>query len=195
MKMKRYVWTILLVGLVSACALSPQLVDIAPELATGEQSNIGNNQSLLILAEDARPDRVVGSRGGVYADKSQILTGNDVAASLASQVKTHLQARGFNTLNPSDQAQQLGVKLVALGYEPSEGSVVNQVVVSATLEAVAPKREGGEYTRSYTSSITYDQPFTPTASKNEQMLNAVVARCLEKLLMDEALLAQLLGAP
>lgn len=189
MKIKYFaLWFML--GWLASCGLSPQWVDIAPKPAVTESSNIGNNQSLNVVAEDAREKSLVGSRGGVYADKSQIVTNDKVAASLVDPVKQNLQARGFNTLNPSDNAQQLKVRLVELGYQPSQGSVVNQVVVSATIEAVVPKADG-EFTRTYSSSITYDQPFTPSVKKNEQMLNAVVARCLEKLLTDEALLGRL----
>lgn len=176
--------------LLSACALSPQQVELTPQVSAPAASNLGHNLAIIVVGDDARSTRVIGSRGGVYANKSEITTSNNVAAALAKQVRGHLQSIGFNTLNPEKDAPQLTVSLQSLQYTPAQGYIVNRVEVSATVSAIFEDGDGS-FTRTYNSQIEFKQPLTPSEDKNQAMLDKVLTRCLDKLVNDKQLLDRL----
>lgn len=179
-----------LIVLFAGCALSPQRVALYPA-ANIEATPIGHNQPLVVVAEDLRENKVIGTRGGIYADTSLIRASNRVAKELAAEVRRYLQGSGFNTLNANASAARLAVQLVRLDYTPAKGYVVNRVVVAATLRAELTRVDGSVYTRTYSSQITFEQPITPTAERNQEMLTEVLNRSLNKLLHDALLLQQL----
>lgn len=66
-------WLVVLCG---ACALSPQLVSIKPDIKV-PVAQYGNQRDINIRVEDRRNTQVIGMRGGVYGDTSTIEIGND----------------------------------------------------------------------------------------------------------------------
>lgn len=186
---------VLATGLLSACALSPQQVALTPTLQAGQPVASGRNQALRVVGNDKRESAVIGSRGGLYGQTSLIRATNDVAAEMATLVRNHFQSRGFNTLNAPGNAPELAVNLVTLGYTPAEGYVINRVVVDASIQAVLTRGTGDAFTRTYTSSVTFEQPVTPTAERNQTMLNEVLSRCLNQLTQDGLLLEKLQELP
>ena len=182
---------LLCTALLAACGLSPQVVNIqpAPEVAS---ATVGQNQSVNVRARDARESDAFGSRGGVYPETSLIRPGNDVPKALYEAVTNGLHVQGFNALEPGQDATELEVRLVELSYTPADTSVVNRIEVSARVEAIA-SRPNVEHTGRYQSSVTHDMPLTPSARRNEAMLNDVLERTLTRLLTDPKLLAFLAG--
>lgn len=178
-------------ALLSACGLSPQVVNLQPEPEIAS-ANIGRNHSVNVTARDAREQDAFGSRGGVYAETSLIRPGNDVPKAIYEAVTKGLHVQGFNAFNPGSDATQLEVRLVELNYVPADTSVVNRIEVSARIEAVA-SRPNIEHIGRYQSSVTHDMPITPSARRNEAMLNDVLERTLTRLLTDPKLLAFLAG--
>lgn len=175
----------------AGCALSPQQVELLPQVAAVASANVGNNLPIRVVANDKRASDVIGSRGSIYAETSLIRASNNVPEALAQLVRDHLQARGFNTLNAAADAPQLAINLVKLNYTPASGYVVNKVIVDATLDAVLAQGDGNSFTRAYTSSVTFKQPLTPNAERNQAMLDDVLARCLKQLISDPLLLEKL----
>ena len=55
----------------AGCGLSPQLIQIHPELARSAD-NIGQNQAGRLAGGDQRSDQAFGTRGGVYKDTARI---------------------------------------------------------------------------------------------------------------------------
>lgn len=170
----------------TGCGLSPQVIEIAPSLAASSD-NLGNNKPVSVSVIDRREHSEFGTRGGVYSETSLIRAANDVPAAVADAVKKALQARGYNAFNPGDDSRKLEVNITTLEYIPEAGHVINQVRVNARLKAVASNAAGDSYTGVYRTSNDYSQPLTPTASKNEQMINEVLQRALDKLLADQDL--------
>ncbi|MCH8544771.1 MAG: YajG family lipoprotein [Alcanivorax sp.] len=184
-----------LAALLSACGLSPQVINIQPEPNVA-RSSVGGNSSVSVTARDAREGDAFGSRGGVYKETSLIRPANDVPKALYEAVTQGLHQQGFNALNPSAGATTLEVRLTELSYVPADTSVVNRIEVSARVEAIARREsEGGsaEHTGRYQSSVTHDMPITPSARRNETMINEVLERTLERLLSDPKLLSFLAG--
>jgi uncharacterized lipoprotein len=186
--------SVLLLGmLLGACALSPQEVALHPVATIGVTQNIGHNKPLLVVGKDVRKSVVIGTRGSTYAETSLIRASNKVAEDLASQVRQNLQSRGFNTFNAPSGSPELQVQLVSLDYTPASGYIINRILVDASIQALLKKADGSTFTRLFSSSITFRQPWTPSADKNQAMLNDVLSRCLTKLLEDPLLMEQLAG--
>lgn len=175
------------VMLFAGCALSPQTVHLAPAPTLPSAQNQGYNMPVQVVGVDHRKNSVVGSRGGVYPDTSMIQADGSVVKTLASIVRKNLQSRGFNTLNAGKKAPMLVVSLDELGYQAEKGYIVNNVVVDATISAQL-KVGDTLLTRTYTSHINYHQLLTPSPSRNQEMLNEVLGRCLHQLLTDPVLL-------
>lgn len=178
-------------ALLTACGLSPQVVNLSPSPQV-ESTNVGQNYAVSVLARDARDGDAFGSRGGIYPETSLIRPGNDVPKAIYDAVTRGLQTQGFNAYNPTDGATHLEVRLLELKYVPGTGNVVNRVEVSALVEASASRGQL-EHTGRYQSSVTHDMPMTPSARRNEDMINDVLERTLARLLADPKMLSFLAG--
>ncbi len=176
----------------TGCALSPQVIELTPKPAVAQQ-NVGNNAAVQITANDARGDDAFGTRGGIYGKTSLIRPASEIAPILLAATQKGLQAQGFNAYNPTGDAISLDVSLKQLSYVPEAGSVVNNVEVKALIEATARNAAGDEYIGRYMTGNNYEQPITPSANRNQEMLNEVLERALAKMLSDPKLLSFLAG--
>lgn len=191
--MIRLICAALLASTLSACALSPQMIDIVPkpEVVT---RNAGNNQAVSVSTVDQRSNPEFGTRGGVYGETSLLRASNDMTGAITLAVRQGLQQQGFNAYNPADSASALEVRIVEFSYIPEEGSVVNRVDVKTEIHAVALNNQGDEFRGVYRAGNTYEQPLTPSAKRNMMMLNEVLDRALRQLLADDKLLTFLSGS-
>ncbi len=175
----------------AGCALSPQMIDVQP-VADVEATNIGRNQPVQVLAVDSRDQEAFGTRGGVYKTTALVRPANDVKAAIEDAVRKGLQTQGFNAFNPSEDATRLEVRLEQLDYVPEEGSVINQVTLTLTLLAEA-SRGDVIHTGTYKSSVEHQLPLTPSASRNQTMINEILSGAINRLLKDPEMLAFLAG--
>ena len=191
--MIRLITAALLASTLSACALSPQMIDITPkpEVVT---RNAGNNEAVSVTTVDQRSRPEFGTRGGVYGETSLLRASNDMSGAITLAVRQGLQQQGSNAYNPAGGAAELEVQIVEFSYVPEEGSVVNRVEVKTELHAVARNNRGDEFRGVYRSGNTYEQPLTPSAKRNKMMLNEVLDRSLRQLLADDKLINFLSGS-
>lgn len=170
-----------------ACALSPQMVELKPS-AEVTARNFGNNKAVVLSVSDQRDSEAFGTRGGIYGNTSLIRPANDVTQSILSATQKGLQSQGFNAYTPTEDATTIDVRLKTLSYVPEKGSVVNSVEVKAVIEAAARNAAGDEYIGTYRAGNVYEQPLTPSAERNEIMINEVLNRALKQMLIDPKLL-------
>ena len=189
--MFRAVLVLALAATFAGCALSPQVIDVKP-VADVDATNIGRNQPVQVLAVASREQEAFGPRGGVYKDTALVRPAKDVKSASEDAVKKGLQTQGFNAFNPGDDATRLEVRLEQLDYVPEEGSVINQVTLTLTLLAEA-SRGDVIHTGTYKSSVEHDLPLTPSASRNQQMVNDILSGAINRLLKDPEMLSFLAG--
>lgn len=175
----------------TGCALSPQQIEMKPT-AEVQPANRGNNQPVQVIAVDSRDSKAFGSRGGVYKDTSLVQPANDLRPAIAETVRQGLQTLGYNAFNPGDEATTLEVRLEKLEYIPEEGSVVNEVTLNLELVAEA-RRDDTTHVGTYKSSVEHDLPFTPSAARNQEMVNDILSRSIERMLNDPEMQAFLAG--
>lgn len=183
---------VLLATTLSACALSPQTIDVVPKPEVISR-NIGNNAAIGIATSDQRASAEFGTRGGIYGATSLLRADNDMSGAITLAVRQGLQQQGFNAYNPAAGAAELEVRIVEFSYIPEDGSVVNRVDVQTELQALARNDRGDEFRGVYRAGNTYEQPLTPSAKRNKMMINDVLNRALSKLLADDQLLNFLSG--
>ena len=174
---------------ITGCALSPQVIQVTPK-ADVEPANIGQNRPVQVIAVDSRGQEAFGTRGGVYKETALVQPGNDVKAAIEDAVRQGLQTQGFNAFNPGENATRLGLQ--QLDYVPEEGSVVNEVTLTLTLLGEA-SRGNVTHTGTYKSSVVHDLPLTPTADRNQEMVNAILSGAITRLLTDPKMQAFLAG--
>jgi uncharacterized lipoprotein len=182
----------LLATTLSACALSPQAIDVTPKPEVASR-NIGNNAAVRVSTSDQRARPEFGTRGGVYGETSLLRADNDMPGAITLALRQGLQQQGFNAYNPAAGAAELEVRIIEFSYIPEEGSVVNRVDVQTELQALARNDRGDEFRGVYRAGNVYEQPLTPSAKRNKMMLNEVLNRALVKLLADDQLLNFLSG--
>ncbi|MCK0155235.1 YajG family lipoprotein [Alcanivorax sp. S6407] len=175
----------------TGCALSPQSITVQPA-AKVQTTNIGQNQPVMVLAVDSRDQLAFGTRGGVYKETSLVQPANDVKTAIEEAVRQGLQKQGFNAFNPGTDATSLEVRLEQLDYVPEQGSVVNSVTISLVLVGEASRPDVG-YTGTYKSSIKHDLPITPSANRNQEMINEILSAAITRMLEDPKMQNFLLG--
>lgn len=189
--MLRAVLVLALSATFAGCALSPQMIDVKP-VADVEATNVGQNQPVQVLAVDSRDQEAFGTRGGVYKNTALVRPANDVKSAIEDAIRKGLQTQDFNAFNPGEDATRLEVRLEQLDYVPEEGSVVNEVTLTLTLLAEA-SRGDVLHTGTYKSSVVHDLPLTPSANRNQQMVNDILSGAINRLLKDPEMLAFLAG--
>lgn len=187
MTLTRIIFATAVLFTLQACALSPQMVELKPS-ADVTARNLGNNKAIVVSGTDQRDTEAFGTRGGIYGSTSLIRPANDVTQSIISATQKGLQSQGFNAYTPVEGATTLDVRLKELSYVPEKGSVVNSVEVKAIIEAAARNAAGDEYIGTYSAGNVYEQPLTPSAERNETMINEVLNRALKQMLIDPKLL-------
>lgn len=180
-----------LTAALSACGLSPQVIEIHPS-AQVEATNTGHNAPVAVFAVDSRSQTAFGTRGGVYKDTALVQPANDVKSAIEDAVKKGLQTQGFNAFNPGDDATSLEVRLEQLDYIPEAGAVVNEVNLHLVLSAQA-KRGDVTHSGTYKSDTVHQFPVTPSAARNQAIINGILSSAIERLLRDPKMLAFLAG--
>lgn len=179
--------------LLGGCALSPQTVSIVPSIDTGNLEKTGDGKKIALDIADNRGTAVVGTRGGVYADTSEIRTSADVKSPMREELGRALQAMGYRVVpagEPADAA--LSVIIDAIKYTAIDKTVGKSIEIVATLRVIS-KVENREYTGRYRSKRTTDVLKAPDTAENEKIINDAVSHVLGRVLADAELHAFMRG--
>lgn len=183
------VWTILAVALMAlataACARSPQVVVLSPPLS-GPPGKIAAPRSVELSVRDDRTSRVIGSRGGLYAETSTITTEDDIAPGLRKLLAEKLAQQGYTVVPPGSGGEvQLSVDVQSLTYETG-GSVLTEIKVSSSVGVTCVK--GGEtLTSRFETRHREEFASAPDEAQNSELINMVLGRTLDEVLSDREL--------
>lgn len=184
MKCQSKSFIILLSLFISACALSPQTIDIRPSVELSNSADTGKGRTVAVTVVDDRKSAVIGTRGGVYASTSEIRTSDDIKTPIRDELANRLRELGFVVMDSAESADAT-LKLIvdSIEYAASGEPVVRSVETAATMRVIA-KVKNREYTGRYRGTRTTDVLTAPDVEDNEAMINAAVSRVLERLLTD-----------
>lgn len=187
MLFNRFASLLLTISLLTGCALSPQTVAINPRIDLAEINQQGEQQGLSLQVADARGTRVVGTRGGVYPETSEISTGEDIKTPIRNVLTKALRNMGYNVVGENEQsAADLKVIVDTLEYKTKSETVMKAVETAATIRVVA-KKGNREYTGRYRGKRTTEVLKAPDEDRNAEMINAALSHVLQRLLNDAEL--------
>ena len=182
----RTILAVTLLGLAAAsCARSPQVVTLSPAL-TGPPGKIAGPRTVELSVRDDRSSKVIGSRGGLYAQTSTITTEDDISPGLTELLTQKLEQQGYIVVPPGSGGQaKLSVALQKLTYETG-GALLTGIKVSSSVGVTCTK--GGEtLTSRYVTNHREEFATAPNAKKNSELINMVVGRSLDQMLGDREL--------
>ena len=170
--------------LVVACAHSPQQITINPIIDTAAE-HYGQGRSVSVSVEDARENKVLGSRGGVYKDTSVITLANDLDVAIARAAEARLAVQGFN-INSPEAAADMKIIIEKLTYDTPEQTVGKTVQLEAILK-VEVTAGNESYSGRYKTNSERQTVLTPSMSTNEEMINTLLSDTLARLFADPKL--------
>jgi uncharacterized lipoprotein len=171
----------LLLSAVAGCALSPQTVTINPTLQATPSAH-GGGRTLGITVTDARGAETFGTRGGLYADTSDIVPDPNMLATIRAAVAGRMSGAGFTVQPPGGSgAIDMQVILRAVQYVASGEPTVRSIDIRATIEAVVT---AGDRTYKGDSKVSQTHAVLkpPSAADNERFLNEIIALALDRIL-------------
>lgn len=169
----------------AACAHSPQHISLQPTLSIAGDMT-GNGRAIIVSSSDQRPNKVLGSLGGVYGDTATLTIGNDVEQALTRATNGLLAAQGYIVNSPDPNALQLQIVLENLTYQTPEQAVGNTVKLNATLRADVSK--GGEtFSGRYSSEAEHRMVARPDPEDNEKYVNDLLSDTLTRMFNDNRL--------
>jgi len=171
-----------------ACAHSPQQMRLEIQLAV-EPRNLGMERVVLVTAADRRSNKVVGSRGGVYAQTSLITIRNPVEVELVRTVTGGFSKWGFVSANNSGAVSPLKVHVVLeeLSYASSGGFYTKPAILNAIV-SVTIDRGNYQYSSRYKSSSERRFLTTPSNRDNQDLINELLQETLSRLFQDAKLI-------
>ncbi|MGE0385726.1 MAG: YajG family lipoprotein [Gammaproteobacteria bacterium] len=163
------------------CALSPQMVALNPAVQSAPVFQ-GNGRTLALAVEDRRPQAAFGTRGGIYGTTSEISPGTDVSGAVRAALAGRLSGAGFAVQPPGAPGQvDMRVAINAIDYAASGSPAVNAIDLGANMDLTV-SLDGNTYRGDARVSERRSVLTAPTAQDNEQFLNEIVGRAIDRLL-------------
>ncbi|OEC46730.1 hypothetical protein A7D27_02175 [Pseudomonas sp. 1D4] len=166
------------------CALSPQQLSPQPKL-TGPLTPVGQGQPVVVRVADGRPSPVLGTRGGLYADTSNVtVQGQDILPRLQAEAEAAVRLLGFTPSPNAYNAPQLTLTLAELKYQsPKEGLYVTEADISATFR-VDVQNATRRYSGRYGASLNQRFGTAPNQETNTKLVSNVLSDALTRAFKD-----------
>jgi uncharacterized lipoprotein len=172
---------------IGACALSPQAIRIRPSLDGGAFAGTQAPAAVALQVADARRDPVIGYRGGVY-DTATITAEPALTSAVRTALAAALTRRGLTILDAGGRGDMtLNVEITELRYAIERDKLKYTIETVAAVRAVS---SAGNITRTgeYRDRRTKEVLKAPGTEENEELINAVLAGALQRLVEDPELL-------
>lgn len=174
-----------LIALLAACAQSPQRINVQPTLSISGDA-IGNGRAIVVSASDQRPNKVLGSLGGVYSGTATLTIANDLEQALTRAANGLLASQGYVVNSPDPSALQLNIVVESLVYQPIDQPVGSAIKLTAVLRADVSK--GGEtFSGRYQSEMERRSVARPDPEDNEKYVNDLLSDTLVRMFSDNRL--------
>lgn len=168
----------------SGCAHSPQQLNVTPSV-TIPLSQVARQQPVAVTVQDSRSSPVMGTRGGLYPDSSNLTISNQAVPHLRQQVEQALGKLGFQVVaEGTPNANSLVVSLAELTYvSPKEGVYVTQADIGAAFSAEA-RSANQRYNGRYSASAQHRFGYAPNQATNTRLVTEVMSDALSRIFKD-----------
>ena len=174
------------------CAHSPQQLRPQPKL-NAPLVAVGQGQPVVVRVVDGRQSPVLGTRGGLYPETSNIsVLGQDILPRLQAEAEAAVRLLGFTPSPNAYNAPQLTLTLADLKYQsPKEGMYVTEADISATFRADV-QNSNRRYSGRYGASLNQRFGMAPNQETNTKLVSDVLSDALTRAFKDPTI-GQLLG--
>lgn len=181
----------LLLGLIAVtsltlggCALSPQQLSPDPKL-NNNFTAVGQGQPVVVRVVDGRPSPVLGTRGGLYAETSNISVASaDIVPKLQAQAEAAVRLLGFTPTPNAYNAPQLTITLAELKYQsPKDSNYVTEADISASFRADV-QNATRRYSGRYGASLNQRFGTAPNQQTNTKLVSDVLSDALTRTFKD-----------
>ena len=179
------------------CALTPQTVNLNPQVQSTAVRPIAAGQPVTLVVVDMRPSSVLGNRGltGTAYGGANLSTAGDITQVVQRVVADGLAAEGFS-VTPTKRAEsgnQLRVEVTNLQYMVVPGIITETLRSEATLHAVCLREQIPKYDHVHRGVSEEQIFFAQFAKENEAHVNAAFSDAITQMLADTDLLACMQG--
>lgn len=191
---KRWGWMMGFVLWMSGCVHSPQQLEPSPELQADKVQPVGQGQAVVVTVLDQRSSEVLGTRGGVYPETSEVRVSTEkVLPQLQAKVEQAVRLLGFTPVPQGSGMPSLKVVLTELLYQsPKDDVYVTDAQIEAVLEVVAHNQRRN-YEGRYRSTLNQSFGMAPDSATNAQLVSDVLSGALNRAFKDPMVGQILLG--
>lgn len=184
LKISRWLWVAGLAALLAGCAHSPQQLNVTPSVTT-PLSQVAQRQPVVVTVQDSRSSPVLGTRGGLYPDSSNLTINPQAVSHLREQVEQAMAKLGFQVVaEGTPNANSLVVSLAELTYiSPKEGVYVTQADLGAAFTAEA-RSANQRYNGRYSASAQHRFGYAPNQATNTRLVTEVMSDALSRIFKD-----------
>lgn len=179
---------LLATALLAGCA-SPQFLQLNPS-RTANVPQVGSGQQVTVVAVDARPSEVIGTRAGGSMSTAQITVNrHELIPKLQAEAERAVRDMGFNPTRETAQGRPtLTLELASLAYLRGDSGqpLIDEARIEGVFRAIA-QHQGTIYTGTYTSRRTQGYAIKPGEDSNTRMLNDLLSDGLNRAFSDPEL--------
>lgn len=172
--------------LLAGCALSPQTILIDPEVKVPSGNYQQLQKTIEIQVNDARQNRIIGTRGGIYRDTSEITAAPGITESVQNSLASAFRVLGYNVIGPGANAS-ISVDITDLKYAATGETTIRTVETTAALKATC-RNNGYTVTNEYRISDKAEVLKAPSTAENQDLINGTLSSTLQQLINDKNLL-------
>lgn len=182
--LSRWLWVAGLAVVLAGCAHSPQQLNVKPGVTT-PLSQVARQQPVVVTVQDSRSSPVLGTRGGLYPDTSNLTINPQAMEHVRQEVEQALGKLGFQVVaQGTPNANSLVVSLAELSYiSPSEGVYVTQADIAAAFSAEV-RSMNQRYTGRYSASMQQRFGYAPNQATNTRLVTEVMSDALSRIFRD-----------
>lgn len=183
-RFSRWLWVAGLAAVLAGCAHSPQQLNVVPGV-TAPLSQVAQQQPVVVSVQDSRSSPVLGTRGGLYPESSNLTINPQAVSHLREQVEQALTKLGFQVVpEGTANANSLVVSLAELTYiSPKEGVYVTQADLGAAFTAEA-RSANQRYNGRYSASAQHRFGYAPNQATNTRLVTEVMSDALSRIFKD-----------
>lgn len=170
----------------AGCALSPQTVSISPDIQVAPGSNEQLQKTIQIIVNDARANKVIGTRGGVYKETSEITADASITQAVLNSLTGAFRVLGYSVSNNSADVT-LTVDITDLKYSATGQTTITAVETSAAVKGTC-RNATQVVTNEYRITDKAEVLKAPTTNGNQRMINSTLSSTLQRLFNDRTML-------
>lgn len=174
--------------LLAGCA-SPQYLQLNPTRSANVPQT-GSGQQVTVVAVDARPGEVIGTRTGGNMSTAQIIvSSHELIPRLQAEAERAARDMGFTPTREAAQGRpSLTLELASLHYGRGDSGqpLIDEARIEGVFRAIA-QNQGTTYTGTYTSRRTQGYALKPGEDANTRMLNDLLSDGLNRAFSDPEL--------